>query len=256
MPSSTQDPATPLEQLLCRPDVWRGRVQGEVSRPAIATGFDGLDAALLQRGWPLGCLIEVCQERMGAVDWYVFGHALKHTSGGIALLNPPDLPFAQGLIQEGIDLERLVIVHTANRADFVQSFVELSSRDVCAALLAWQPQQALSYAQVRKCLLATAHSRCLSTLFRPVEAAANSSPASLRLLLRMQTDHVQVRILKQRGMLQAPDGLIKISLPASWQAQLPYAHLGQERAAALSQPMPAAAAQRTATTLVFPGRRR
>lgn len=242
-----------LEQLLRRADLWRGRVQAVLPQGACSTGFAPLDAALLHKGWPLGCLIEICQESAAAVDWYLCAHGLKGVKGGIALLNPPNVPFAQGLIQLGIDLERLVIVRTDNQADFVQSFVELSSRDVCGALMAWQPQQALSYAQVRKCLLATAQSAGLSFLFRPAIAGFASSPASLRLQLSLKAAHVQVRILKQRGMLPTGDACIDVALPARWQAQVPH-HQGQTDAPARMAPAKTAP-QSSAKTLIFTGRR-
>lgn len=224
-PSSSDN----LAQLLRRQDVWRGHAQRLVPQLALATGFDALDSALLNRGWPLGSLIEVCQEGHNQGDWCLLSRALTATKGLIILLNPPELPFAQGLIQLGIDLERVLIVQTPQRADFLNSFVELSRSNACDAVLAWQPKQALTYTDLRKCLLASAEAKGLFVLFRPASAQQQSSPACLRLVLDMQAAELRVTIFKQKGMLQQRDQLIPLAVPDAWQAQLPHGVLGREQ---------------------------
>lgn len=227
-PADNPPPKT-LEQLLHRGDIWRGRNQLPLTRAVLDTGFSTLNAALLNRGWPLGSLIEVSQQNLGHSEWLLLTPALCATSGGyLVLLNPPAIPFAQGLIQAGINLDHILVVQASNKADFLFSFSELARTESCDALLAWQPQQALSYTELRKCLLATAEGRGLYVLFRPASTRQQSSPAALRLGTELRAQALEVHIYKQKGVLQTVRSpTIKLPLPKSWQSLPPHRLLGQ-----------------------------
>jgi protein ImuA len=218
-------PATALEQLLLREDTWLGHSQRFTSRSTLATGYEALDDMLLNQGWPLGSLIEVCQpERHG--EWQLFLPALREISGLVVLVNPPATPFSQALIQAGIDLERLIVVTASEKDHFLTSFLELARASV-GALLAWQPMR-LSYTEIRKCLLATTEGAGLSVLFRPRQARQQSSPAGLRLLTQTVPAGLEVTVFKQKGQLQTRQNRpIILSLPQSWAAQPAYHQLDQ-----------------------------
>lgn len=227
-----------LEQVLQRPDIWRGRSPGVGSYRVVDTGYPALNAGLLHQGWPIGGLIEVCQQNLSHSEWLLMTPALLKTSGGyIVLLNPPALPFCQALIQAGLDLERLLIVQAPSKADFLASFLELARASACDVLLAWQPQQALSYTELRKCLLATQDNKGLYVLFRPASMRQQSSPASLRLLTELTASHLQITIFKQKGCLQTqqPEA-IGLSLPLSWQGLLPHRLLDQHLLSGIAHP--------------------
>lgn len=224
-PDTNPKPAVTLEQLLRRGDVWRGQSRRFVPQPALDTGYAALNAALLHKGWPLGSLIEVCQpSSCGNSEWLLLTPSLLRTqSDYIVLLNPPALPFAQGLIQAGIALERLLVVQAENKADFLASFVELTRTPACEALLAWQPKQTLTYTDLRKCLLATGDSHGLYVLFRHADHQVQSSPASLRLAVELHGTHLEINIFKQKGMLaKNPLRSLQLPLPESWQALAPH----------------------------------
>lgn len=213
---------TSLEQLLQRQDIWRGHTQAPCLKPkshSLSTGFNAFDAALLHSGWPLGQLVEVCQPRLNHAEWLLLRPALQHNNGDelLVLLNPPFAPFAQGLIQAGVNLERLRVVECGNKADFLAGFIELTQASACHAVLAWQPQQPLTYTELRKCLLATHKGKGLYLLFRSEKTHNQSSPASLRLSLALTDYYLQVRIFKQRGMLTTTDKPLLLPLPRSWQ---------------------------------------
>lgn len=228
--TSTDSPSSiALAQLLRRGDVWRGHGQQLAPGVALDTGYEDLNAAFIHRGWPLGCLIEVCQQNHGHSEWQLLTPALRHTSSGyIVLLNPPTTPFAQGLIQAGIDLERLLVVQATTKADFLASFCELARAEACEVVLAWQPKQALSYTELRKCLLAAGDGAGLYVLFRDERSQQQSSPAVLRLRTRLQPADLLVHIFKQKGLLQKqPAAAIALPLPEPWQGLLPHHQLGQ-----------------------------
>ena len=208
----------PLESLLRRGDIWRGDSRRFIAQKALATGYDPLNKALLNEGWPLGALIEVYQPvNCGYAEWSLLAPALQQLSRGyIVLLNPPAMPFAQGLMQLGIDMDRLLVVQSSSKPGFIQSFIELARAPSCSALLAWQTKHALSYADLRKCLLAIASAR-LVLLFRHNKALQQNSPAALRLLATRQAQHLQLEIRKQKGLLNSKQTLIELPLPAPLQ---------------------------------------
>lgn len=118
-PETPPPPETALELLLKRSDVWRGHAHHfAASEPGVSSGFEALDGALMHRGWPRGALIEICQDAFEA-EWTLLGKALQTNAAFTVLLNPPSQPFVQFLLQQGVDLKRLVIVESATRSDFI-----------------------------------------------------------------------------------------------------------------------------------------
>ena len=219
-----------LEQLLKRSDIWRGNSRALVPQLTVDSGHAQINASLLNGGWPVRSLVEVCQRGLQHQEWMLFSPAMKAGSGYIVLLNPPALPFCQALIQAGIDLERVIIVQVVDKADFLASFVELARTESCEVLLAWQQKQAMSYTELRKCLLASNEGSGLCVLFRPESAQQQSSPASLRLLAEITPTAVQIKFFKQKGVLQQHQSEpIKLPLPTAWKGLLPY-HLLDETA--------------------------
>lgn len=225
-PSDTPDIG--LEQLLNRNDLWRGGSRALGSQMSVDSGYANLNASLLNNGWPARTLIEVCQKGFQHLEWLLFAPVLKTTTRYVVLLNPPALPFCQALIQAGIDLERVIVVQVANKADFLASFVELARTESCELLLAWQAQQALSYTELRKCLLASNENAGLCVLFRPESAQQQSSPAALRLVSEIKPSDVAIHIFKQKGVLQQHQSTpIRLPIPKAWLGFLPYHLLDQ-----------------------------
>src|SRR5690606_29583911 len=95
----------------------------------------------------------------------------------------------------------------------------------CGAVLLW-PSAPLRYAELRKLQVAAASQQALAFLLRDPRAAAQTSPAALRLQVRAQAgNQLSVQILKQRGAHGGQEVLL--SRPAILSAQLPI----QQRAA-------------------------
>lgn len=223
-----------LDQLLRRGDVWRGHSAAFNHKSTLATGHSALDPLLLGNGWPLKSLIEAAlplgkkapnSSLVPAACWFLLGPSLRaqltKSDGYLLLLNPPAIPFAQGLIQQGIPLNRLLIVNTENKQDFVAAFTELSQATYCHAVIAWQPKQALSYTELRKCQLACDNGQALNILFRT--NLLQSSPAPLRLALNLQQHTLNVQVIKQRGDFK--QATAELALPADWQSLAPYKYL-------------------------------
>lgn len=225
---STPIPPDPdLEHILNRSDIWRGGSYRPAHQEILDTGFSELNNGLLNGGWPSSSLIEICQKGLQHLEWLVFLPALKTIEGYIVLLNPPGVPFCQAFIQAGIDLERIIIVEAANKADFLASFTELARTRACEALFAWQQQQNLSYTELRKCLLACNDGSGLGILFRPESAQQQSSPANLRLQTQITHTHIQLNIFKQKGVLQQSSQPINLVVPELLKGFLAYSLLDQ-----------------------------
>lgn len=225
-PDDSSDPS--LKQLLNRTDIWRGDARALPPKLVLDSGYAELNEALLNGGWPKRSLVEVCQKGFNHQEWFLFSPALKTAEGYIVLLNPPVIPFCQALIQAGLDLDQIIIVQVSNKADFLASFVELARSESCSVLLAWQQQHNLNYTELRKCLLASNEGAAVCVMFRPEHAQQQSSPASLRLLSEITAHDVQLRVFKQKGVLQQSlSQVINLPVPVLWKALLPYHLLDQ-----------------------------
>jgi len=217
-----------LDQILQRSDIWRGKTQKSTTKATLHSGFEKLDQQLLNGGWPLGGLIELFQPSAGHGDWLLFTPAITQLLSNreehyAVLLNPPALPFSQALLHAKIPLNRLLIIQIRNKADLIASFVELAQASSCCLLMAWQPQTALNYTELRKCQLACTKGKGLYALFRPTRAQQQSSPAVLRIALSMGKETLDIQLLKQRGLLSLPNSpIVQISLPEQWRTLAPH----------------------------------
>lgn len=243
---------TSLEQLLLRDDMWRGHAQRFIPRAAVSTGYQELNRRLLSQGWPLRSLVEVCQQDMQG-EWRLFSPALLNLPGLVVLLNPPAAPFSQAFIQAGIDLERLIVVNAALKSQFIACFVELSRVGI-GAVLAWQPDESMTYTELRKCQLAAAEGTGLAVLFRPPSAQQHSSPASLRVYAQMVPTGLAITVFKQKGHLQTQQAQpMVLPLPEAWRPALPY-HALDQQTAGLDQPSSALAPVRLASVTPLRGK--
>ncbi len=218
-----------LEQLLQRDDMWMGHSQRFTTRAALETGYEQLNEGLLNRGWPLGSLVEVCQQGMQG-EWQLFTPALLQMPGLVVLLNPPAAPFSQAFIQAGIDLERLIVVTAAEKNHFIACFIELSRASV-GVVLAWQPNESMTYTELRKCQLAASEGTCMSVMFRPASTQQQSSPATLRVYAQIVPTGLEITVFKQKGHLQTQQAKpIILDLPEKWKPALPFHELNQKAA--------------------------
>lgn len=184
--------------------------------PAVSTGHQALDAALINAGWPTQSLIEICQGR-GNAEWQLLAPLVTQTrSGHIVLINPPTRPFAPALIHLGVDLNRLIVVEAAKPADWMMAVLQVVQTEACEVVIAWQPKQTLSYTQLRKCQLAAMGSRGLTFVFRPDTVLQQASPAALRVHLSLEKSYLTATVVKQRGMLATSSSEIQLPVPKTW----------------------------------------
>lgn len=189
-----------LEEILQRQPVWLGR-SPQLAAPAVPTGFQALDSELPGGGWPAGALTEILgsQEGIGELGLVLPALAALTWAGKrVVWLAPPHLPYAPALAAAGINLAQLAVVRAPGRRDALWAAEQALRAGCCHALLGWFRRS--SYDELRRLAVAAEGSAAWIALFRPREAAAESSPACLRLALAPDGDALAVHILKRRGM--------------------------------------------------------
>ncbi len=194
--------ARSLEELLAARTVWRGHALGVPAHDARGTGLDALDAVLPFGGWPAAALTEILIPLDGVGELALLWPTLAALTGAgdrIALVAPPYLPYAPAWHAAGIALERLDVI----RGDARQA---LWAAEQClragayAAVLCWPWRS--DDKTLRRLQVAAETGQALGFAFRPHTAAANPSPAALRVAIDAAPH--QLRVLKCRGACIPP----------------------------------------------------
>jgi len=206
--------STALDAVLLHHPVWRGGALALAAPQGIPTGFGLLDRELPGGGWPAGALTEfLCaDEGIGELQLVLPAlAALSRAGNRVAWLAPPHLPYAPALAAAGVRLEFLTVIRAPGRRDALWAAEQVLRTGTCRALLAWLPRA--NYAELRRLAVAAEAGRAFTALFRPLQAAGESSPAPLRLGLEPDGERLAVRILKRRGALLAAPLCIPIQRP-------------------------------------------
>lgn len=208
-----------LEELLARSRVWRGSAHGQAAS-TIPTGHPALDRFLPGAGWPCDAVTEIACGRPGSGELSLVMPALAALSRGacpgggpsggnprhaalrdeprwIVWIAPPFVPYAPALVQHGLNLERVLLVHPRGRRDALWAAEQAIHSGSSAAILVWLG--AASGTALRRLQLAAGERACLTMLFRPLEALRTRTPAALRLRLAQTLFGTRVEVLKCRG---------------------------------------------------------
>jgi hypothetical protein len=194
-----------LSRLLEHPAIWRGRSAARAR--TLPTGFAALDEGLPGGGWPHAGLIEILPTCFGVGELSLLLPALaaatrRPQARWCAWVGPPLQPFAPALAQCGVALERVLVVQAAKKKEAggksaLWAFEQTLRSGACDIALAWlrsaQPRQ------IRRLHLAAQHGATLGVLFRPREAARDSSAAVLRVAVEPAAPGARVTLLKSRG---------------------------------------------------------
>jgi protein ImuA len=186
-----------LEQLarLCR-----NAESGRAPWLAAPSGFAELDASLPGGGWPVGAIAELMSDAIGIGELGLLVPVLSRLARAgryIAWIAPPYLPYAPGLAQRGVPLERVLLIQTTSLQQSLWATEQALRCPAVGAVLAWPAY--IVDKNVRRLQLAAAAGGSLGILYRPPEAARESSPAALRLRLHALPDGLAVEIQKSRG---------------------------------------------------------
>jgi hypothetical protein len=203
-----------LADILADARVWKLKdASAAPARPVWSTGKSSLDARLPGGGWPTASLIEVLLDDTGLGEVQLFLPALvecqRRTSQGgadeapwIVWIAPPHEPYAPALAQQGIELERLLVVQPASATEALWAAEQALSSGVCAAVLLWL--KGTDDRWLRRLKLAAEAGGALGVLFRPERHRFESSPATLRLALTSGEHELRLDLLKVQGGRPGP----------------------------------------------------
>ncbi len=170
-------------------------------RPAAApSGFPELDAHLPGGGWPIGAVAELMSDAIGIGELSLLVPVLSRLARAgryIAWIAPPHLPYAPALAQRGLPLERVLLIQTRSLQQSLWATEQALRCPAIGAVLGWPAY--IVDRNVRRLQLAAEAGGSLGILYRPPEAARESSPAALRLRLHAAPDGLAVEIQKSRG---------------------------------------------------------
>lgn len=186
-----------LQDLLRHPAVWRAGAASPA--PGVETGWAALDA-VLPGGWPRGALTELITAHRGGALQLVLPVLARFTGRGewVAFVAPPHVPYAPGLMQAGLKMERLLVVRSDGGKPAAWA-AEQGLRAGSLAALCWWPAR-LDDRQLRRLQLAAERGDCLGFLFRSPGAAREGSPAALRLEVAYRPEGMALTVLKARGV--------------------------------------------------------
>lgn len=194
-------PPAGLDALLHRRDLWRMGALPCSAAPGISTGFAALDERLPDRGWPAGALSEVLVRTLASCELALVLPALAAlTRAGreVALVGPAELPYAPGLAERGVDLERLLVVRGASGKEQAWAAEQSLRSGACAAVALWSRR--LDVRAVRRLQLAAQQGGACGWLFRTLGASAVPSPAPLCLVVEPSPRGMWVEVRKCRGV--------------------------------------------------------
>jgi len=205
--------------------VWRGKGTYAV-HPVIPTGYASLDRHLLGGGWPHRSVTEIFLDHYGIGELTLLIPALTLLTQQdeatekkwIVWVAPPFIPYAPALMQHGLNIDRLLLVHPATGIKNCLWAVEQAVRSgSSAAVLAWV--SAANGVVLRRLQLASEKQRCWTVLFRPIGALQDRSPAALRIRLSHEDSVTRVQILKSRGGRPAVIDLKRADRPDSGESE-------------------------------------
>src|SRR5580700_9102325 len=126
-----------LERLawFCHNGEWkRGQHLAEPS------GFPELDASLPGGGWPIGAIAELMSDAVGIGELSLLVPVLSRLARAgryIAWIAPPYLPYAPGLAQRGLPLERMLLIRTHSLQDSLWAAEQALRCPAVGAVLGW-----------------------------------------------------------------------------------------------------------------------
>ncbi|ARP91036.1 cell division protein [Bordetella genomosp. 9] len=211
--------APPPEQI--HPALWRGTQLAQASRAAVPTGHSALGKELPGGGWSTGVLNELLLPRPGIGEMRLLQPALRalDPQGCIVLIQPPRIPHIAAWTSWGLDPARLLWVNPERPADALWAAEQVLKNAGCAALLCWLPQARPE--SLRRLHLAAQGGPTLFFCLRPARAAAQASPAPLRLALTPARNGVMVDIVKRRGPVCGQSLYIALETPRPATADAP-----------------------------------
>jgi len=179
------------------PSLWLASQLAHASTRCVDTGYPALSLQLPGGGWPTGSLIDMLVQQAGSGELRLLSAALARLERPIVLLQPPHPPQTLALAALGVAPSQLLWLRSSKSADTLWAAEQVLRSGSCGALLFW-PQHVRGET-LRRLHLAAQSGDTLFFLLRPLAAAAQASPAPLRLSLRPAAGGIDIGFVKRRG---------------------------------------------------------
>lgn len=189
-----------LNELLEESMIWRKgwRWRGHTGIP---TGQPLLNEQLPGHGWPRNGLSDFMLGQPGIGELRLLMPALSHLSLSeprwLVWINPPYIPYAPALLEQGVNLNRMLVIQAQTQRDQLWAIEQCLKSSSCAAVLCWPPK--MLNKDWRRLHLAAQNGNAWCVAFRPAVAAREPSPAPLRLLIDHDQKGFFTRVLKRPG---------------------------------------------------------
>lgn len=180
------------------PSLWLASQLAQSHDRCVDTGHPVLSAQLPGGGWPIGALVELLLPQPGVGEMRLLQPALAALQRPIVMLQPPHAPQALALAALGIPPTQLIwIRNTGKSSDALWAAEQILRSGCCGAVLLWQ--QNVRSEALRRLHLAAQSGEALFCLLRPLAAAQDASPATLRLSVKPAAGGIDIGFVKRRG---------------------------------------------------------
>lgn len=180
------------------PSLWLASQLAQSHGRCVDTGYPTLSGQLPGGGWPTGTLVELLLQQPGIGEIRLLQPALAAQQQSIVLVQPPHQPQAVALAALGIPPSQLIWIRkTAQSADALWAAEQVLRSGCCSALLLWQTH--VRSDALRRLHLAAQAGDTMFFLMRPLAAARDPSPASLRLAMRPVPGGIDIEFVKRKG---------------------------------------------------------
>jgi hypothetical protein len=211
-----------LRKLLKNRHIWRLGESSGAGCNHVPSGFSALDQQL-GGGWPVGVLTEILLSNSGIGELELLMPALVHMSKNdsandhrsytsvrdaldsnwsdrLLWIAPPYIPYAPALTQHGLDISRVLIVHSVKQLDALWAMEQALNSSVCRVVLGWFAD--IDDRSMRRLQLAAESGACWAIIFRHARFANIASPAPLRIHIKPgrkpEAGNLDLSILRNR----------------------------------------------------------
>ncbi|MYM30664.1 translesion DNA synthesis-associated protein ImuA [Duganella sp. CY15W] len=198
-PFSQSCDAQRIAEAAIRQHVWRADELSRSRTLSASTGYECLDAELPDKGWPQSSLVELLVQQPGIGEMHLLRPALAALSKTryVALIEPPHRPNAAACKFLGLTCSNILWIRAPTTANALWAAEQILRNGSCGAVLLWQKN--IRTEALRRLNLAAQSTDTTFWLLRPLSAAADASPAPLRIALRPSAGGISAEVIKRRG---------------------------------------------------------
>jgi hypothetical protein len=199
-----------ISQLKQRNIIWQG-MQAQTNIERIPSHICEIDQRL--QGLPAYGVFSV-SSIMGIGELRLFSHYLRHKQqqGTVVFVAPPAQLNAEFFVQEGLSLEKVLIVSSTKPNDAMWAVEQCLKSGCCSAVVYWGLVTEMT--QIRRCMLAAEQQHASLIMLHDCTSLSLSQPISLKMRLAPTATGVELNIYKQKA--GSPLAPFNVNLSRVW----------------------------------------